>query len=310
MMKDLIIVGGGPAGLTAAIYAARAGKSVIVYEKENVGGQILFSPMVDNYPGIPHVSGQLFVETLARQVDDLGVGIVYEEVTGIKNVGVNGKDEYMVSSESGDRRCKAVILATGVAHRKLGLPNEEDLVGCGVSYCAVCDGAFYKDAHVAVVGGGDTALQDALFLAATSSKVTLIHRRDEFRGEKSLAEKVKNNPKVEILYSHVVERFVDTNYVLDHIEVKDLKTGEVRPLDVDGVFLAVGQIPQSEAFRGLVDMDDKGYYYAGEDMLTNEPGIFAAGDARLKSVRQLTTAVGDGAAAAVTACQYLDMLED
>ena len=309
-MKDLVIVGGGPAGLTAAIYAARAGKSVKVYEKENLGGQILFSPMVDNYPGIPHVSGQKFVEKLTQQVDELGVEIVFEEVTGIANVGVNadtGKEEYLVTSESGDQRCRAIVLATGVAHRKLGLEGEEDLVGCGVSYCAVCDGAFYRDAHVAVVGGGDTALQDAIFLAATSSKVTLIHRRDEFRGEKSLVKRVVDNPKIEILYSHVVDRFVEEDFTLKRIDVKNLKTGEVSPLEVEGVFLAVGQIPQSEAFKDLIYVDEQGYYYAGEDALTNEAGIFAAGDARIKSVRQLTTAVGDGAAAAVAACQYLDM---
>ena len=301
-MKDIAIVGGGPAGLTAAIYAARAGKSVVVYEKETLGGQIQFSPMVDNYPGIPHVSGTVFVEKLTKQIEELGVEILFEEVTEIKNE----KDEYLVTSDTGNRRYKAIILATGVSHRKLGLENEEDLVGCGVSYCAVCDGAFYKDAHVAVVGGGDTALQDAIFLAATSSKVTLIHRRDEFRAEKSLVNRVVNNPKIEILYSHVVNRFIEEDYVLKNIEVKDLKTEEVKSLDVEGVFLAVGQIPQSAAFKELIDMDEQGYYYAGEDALTNEPGIFVAGDARIKSVRQLTTAVGDGATAAVAACQYLD----
>ena len=254
-MKDIAIVGGGPAGLTAAIYAARAGKSVVVYEKETLGGQIQFSPMVDNYPGIPHVSGTVFVEKLTKQIEELGVEILFEEVTEIKNE----KDEYLVTSDTGNRRYKAIILATGVSHRKLGLENEEDLVGCGVSYCAVCDGAFYKDAHVAVVGGGDTALQDAIFLAATSSKVTLIHRRDEFRAEKSLVNRVVNNPKIEILYSHVVNRFIEEDYVLKNIEVKDLKTEEVKSLDVEGVFLAVGQIPQSAAFKELIDMDEQGY---------------------------------------------------
>ena len=304
-MKDIVIVGGGPAGLTAAIYAARAGKTVAVYEKENLGGQILFSPLVDNYPALPHVSGANFVEKLLAQVEELGVEFIYEEVTGIKNVGSETQEEYLVTSDSGDQRCKAVILATGVAHRKLGLEGEDELVGCGVSYCAVCDGAFYKDLPVAVVGGGDTALQDALFLAQTSSKVTLIHRRDEFRGEQRLVNKVLSHPKIEVLYSHVVDKFIAEDFTLKSILVKDLKSGEVKPLCVEAIVLAVGQKPQSEAFRNLVDMDEQGYYYSGEDALTNEPGIFTAGDARIKSVRQLTTAVGDGAVAAVAACNYL-----
>ncbi|MCF0136551.1 MAG: FAD-dependent oxidoreductase [Lachnospiraceae bacterium] len=303
-MKDIVIVGGGPAGLTAAIYAARAGKTVRVYEKENPGGQILFSPMVDNYPGLPHVSGTRFVESLTEQVTELGVELVMEEVISIERTGA---EDYLVHTDSGSCPCHAVILATGVAHRRLGLEGEEDLVGCGVSYCAVCDGAFYKAAPVAVVGGGDTALQDAIFLASTASEVYLIHRRDEFRGEKSLVNKVLADPRIHVLYSHVVDSLVQEDMVLQHINVKDLKTGEVRPLQVEGLFLAVGQTPQSEAFRSMIDMDEQGYYYAGEDALTNEPGIFAAGDARLKSVRQLTTAVGDGAAAAMAACRYLEL---
>ncbi|MCF0228670.1 MAG: FAD-dependent oxidoreductase [Parasporobacterium sp.] len=303
-MRDIVIIGGGPAGLTSAIYAARAGKSVKVYEKDNLGGQILYSPMVDNYPGIPHMSGAGYVEKLTSQVKELGVDIVFEEVTGIRKA--EGTEEYLVSGASGDERCKAVILATGVAHRKLGLEGEDDLVGCGISYCAVCDGAFYKGTDVAVIGGGDTALQDALFLAATSKKVTLIHRRDEFRGEKSLVNRVLANPKIEVLYSHTVDSFIEENGVLQGLIIRDSKTGDSRRLDVEGVFLAVGQKPQSSPFKELVYVDEQGYYYVGEDALTNEPGIFAAGDARIKKVRQLTTAVGDGAAAAVAACEYID----
>ena len=305
-MKDIVIIGGGPAGLTSAIYAARAGKSVKVYEKENLGGQILFSPMVDNYPGIPHMNGATFVEKLTSQVEELGVDIAYEEVTAIKRA--DGSDEYLVSGASGDQRCKAIILATGVAHRTLGLPSEEELIGCGVSYCAVCDGAFYKGAPVAVVGGGDTALQDAIFLSATSSKVVLIHRRDEFRGEKRLVDRVLSNPKIEVIYCHTVDSFIEEDGILTGLILKDTRTGETSQLDVEGVFLAVGQIPQSGPFKEMVDVDEQGYYYVGEDALTNEPGIFAAGDARIKGVRQLTTAVGDGAVAAVAACEYVDQL--
>ena len=302
-MYDIIVIGGGPAGLTAALYAARAGKTVAVAERENTGGQIVYSPLVENYPAVPAVSGADFAQKLTEQVEALGVEILYDEVTGLARDGAG----FTVRCTGGDQRCRAVVLATGAAHRHLGLPGEEDLVGCGVSYCAVCDGAFYTGRDVAVVGGGDTALQDALFLSNSCRHVTLIHRRDQFRGEDRLARRVAERENITILYSHTVEALRQANGELTGITVKDVKTGETRELAVDGLFAAVGQLPQSAPFAALVNTDG-GYYQAGEDTLTGCAGVFAAGDGRVKSVRQLTTAVGDGAVAGLAACQYVDAL--
>lgn len=302
-MHDIIVVGGGPAGLTAALYAARAGKTVAVAERENTGGQIVYSPLVENYPAVPAMSGADFAQKLTEQVEALGVEIIYDEVTGLARDG----EGFIVRCDGGERRCRAVVLATGAAHRHLGLDGEEDLVGCGVSYCAVCDGAFYTGRDVAVVGGGDTALQDALFLANSCRSVTLIHRRDQFRGEARLVRQVESRENIHILYSHTVEALHATNGELTGITVQDVKTGATRELAVEGLFAAVGQLPQSAPFAALVNTDG-GYYAAGEDTLTGCDGVFAAGDGRVKSVRQLTTAVGDGAVAGLAACRYVDAL--
>ena len=302
-MYDIIVVGGGPAGLTAALYAARAGKTVAVAERENTGGQIVYSPLVENYPAVPAMSGADFAQKLTEQVEALGVEILYDEVTGLDRDGAS----FTVHCDGGDYRCKAVVLATGAAHRHLGLPGEEDLVGCGVSYCAVCDGAFYTGRDVAVVGGGDTALQDALFLANSCRSVTLIHRRDQFRGEARLVRQVESRENIHILYSHTVEALHASGGELTGITVKSAKTGEMKELTLDGLFAAVGQLPQSAPFAELVNTDG-GYYAAGEDTLTGCDGLFAAGDGRVKSVRQLTTAVGDGAVAGLAACRYVDAL--
>ena len=302
-MYDIIVVGGGPAGLTAALYAARAGKTVAVAERENTGGQIVYSPLVENYPAVPAMSGADFAQKLTEQVEALGVEILYDEVTGLDRDG----ESFTVHCGGGDYRCKAVVLATGAAHRHLGLPGEEELVGCGVSYCAVCDGAFYTGRDVAVVGGGDTALQDALFLANSCRSVTLIHRRDQFRGEARLVRQVESRENIHILYSHTVETLHAAAGELTGITVKDVKSGELKELAVEGLFAAVGQLPQSGPFAALVNTDG-GYYAAGEDTLTGCDGVFAAGDGRVKSVRQLTTAVGDGAVAGLAACRYVDAL--
>lgn len=302
-MHDIIVVGGGPAGLTAALYAARAGKTVAVAERENTGGQIVYSPLVENYPAVPAMSGADFAQKLTEQVEALGVEIIYDEVTGLARDG----EGFIVCCDGGEHRCRAVVLATGAAHRHLGLPGEEDLVGCGVSYCAVCDGAFYIGRDVAVVGGGDTALQDALFLANSCRSVTLIHRRDQFRGEDRLVRQVESRENIHILYSHTVEALHAAGGELTGITVQDVKTGTARELAVEGLFAAVGQLPQSAPFAALVNTDG-GYYQAGEDTLTGCDGVFAAGDGRVKSVRQLTTAVGDGAVAGLAACRYVDAL--
>lgn len=301
-MNDVIVIGAGPAGLTAALYAARAGKSVKVFEKENIGGQILYSPLVENYPGIPHMPGSLFSEQLSEQVRALGVEIKMTEVTQIEP----SYGGFILKTPIGDELTKTVILATGVEHRKLGIQGEDDLVGAGVSYCAVCDGAFYTGKEVAVIGGGDTALQDAIFLAATSSKVTLIHRRDEFRAEASLVKKAMENPKIEIITNHVTEEFITDNGFVSGIFIKDKITGLIQEINVNGVFVAIGQIPRNNAFSNLGELDENGYFDSGEDTLTCVPGVFVVGDARKKSVRQLTTAVGDGASAALAACKYID----
>lgn len=302
-MVDIMVIGGGPAGLTAALYAARAGKTVQVIEREATGGQIALSPLVENYPAIPAMAGADFAFQLTEQVEKLGVEIIYGEATAVEPVLMG----FAVTVDGEAKAARAVVLATGAAHRHLGLEGEEDLVGMGVSYCAVCDGAFFSGRDVAVVGGGDTALQDALFLANSCRHVTLIHRRDEFRGEQRLVEQVEKRENISILYSHVVEELRSENGELSAIVVKDLKSGESKTMALAGLFAAVGQAPQSAPFAQLVATQG-GYYDAGEDCCSNAEGVFVAGDGRVKTVRQLTTAVGDGAVAGLAACKYVDSL--
>ena len=302
-MVDIIVIGGGPAGLTAALYAARAGKTVQVIEREATGGQIALSPLVENYPAIPAMAGADFAFQLTEQVEKLGVEIIYGEATAVEPVLMG----FAVTVDDETKAARAVVLATGAAHRHLGLAGEEDLVGMGVSYCAVCDGAFFSGRDVAVVGGGDTALQDALFLANSCHHVTLIHRRDEFRGEQRLVEQVEKRENISILYSHIVEELRSENGELSAIVVKDLKSGESKTVALAGLFAAVGQAPQSAPFAQLVATQG-GYYDAGEDCCSNAEGVFVAGDGRVKTVRQLTTAVGDGAVAGLAACKYVDSL--
>lgn len=301
-MYDVIVVGGGPAGLTAGLYAARAGKDVLILEGETPGGQINFSPLVDNYPGLPGVSGSQFAENLTQQVQSQGAHIRQEMVSVLRTQG--GRVE--LTTEKGRYTGTALVLATGVTHRKLGLAGENELIGAGISYCAVCDGAFYQDRPVAVVGGGDTALQEALFLAARCSKVTVLHRRDLFRGESRLVEQLRERENVELLLSHRVDELLSGEEGLTGIRVMDLKQGQTRELAVDGLFVAVGQEPRNEVFANLIMTDDRGYFLAGEDCATSLPGVFAAGDCRVKRVRQLTTAVGDGAVAGLAASAYVD----
>ena len=301
-MYDVIVVGGGPAGLTAALYAARAGQDVLVLEGESTGGQIQYSPLVDNYPGLPGMSGAQFAQTLTEQVQALGVCVRMEAVTFLRTQ--NGLLE--LTTSRGRYSAPALVLATGVSHRKLGLPGEDDLIGLGVSYCAVCDGAFYQGRPVAVVGGGDTALQDALFLSARCSRVTVIHRRDLFRGESRLVQQLREKHNVEFRLSCTVESLHSGPEGLTGLTLRDLKRDRTLELPVDGLFVAVGQEPHSQVFANLVMTDDQGYFLAGEDCATSLPGVFAAGDCRVKSVRQLTTAVGDGAVAGLAASVYAD----
>ena len=300
-MYDILIVGGGPAGLTAAIYAARAGKRAAILEKEALGGQIASAPLVENYPGILSISGAELARQMTEQARTFGAEIVYTEAAGLEKTSAG----FRVSCTDGVREAKAVILATGAAHRQLGLPGETALTGCGISYCAVCDGAFYEGADVAVVGGGDTALQDALFLANTCRSVTLIHRRDTFRASAQLVRRAQAQENIRILRSCTVQRLLLSDDSLQGAELLNGKTGETERIYVEGLFVAVGQTPQSAPFEDVVATEN-GYYLAGEDTNTCHPGVFAAGDGRKKQVRQLTTAVSDGAAAALAACRWLD----
>ena len=299
-MTDIAVIGGGIAGLTAAIYAVRAGKQVTVIEKDCLGGQIIYSPMVENYPGIPRMSGEIFAEHLQEQAEELGASIEYGEVVEIEK-----EDDHFVVRYEEEIRSKAVILALGAAHRKLGLEGEEDLTGCGVSYCAVCDGAFYEGMDVAIVGGGNTALQDALFLSNTCSSVTVIHRRNEFRGDDRLVKQLEKRHNVRYLMSHLVSALDQTDGEFSGITVRNLQTGKEEHLPVKGLFVAVGQSPQTRAFASLAQTDKAGYLVAGENCESSAPGIFIAGDCRTKEIRQLTTAAADGAVAALAACNYI-----
>lgn len=302
-MKDIIIVGGGPAGLTAAIYALRAGKSVLVIEKNGFGGQIAFSPKVENIPGTRTISGAEFADKLTDHAMDLGAEVELEKVISVEKDG----DIFIVSTEEGNAyQAKAVILALGVKHRTLGLPGEEDLIGNGISFCAVCDGAFYTGQKVAMIGGGNSALQEALLLSEVCEKVTIVQNLAFLTGEKKLAEALAEKDNVEIIYSTVVSQYLTENGEMKGITVKSEVSGQETTIPVDGVFLAVGLQPENEAFAHLTQLNAWGYFDSGEDCATKTPGLFVAGDCRSKIIRQVVTAAGDGAIAAMAACRYLD----
>ncbi len=304
MMYDIGIIGGGTAGMTAAIYGQRAGKRTVIIEAMNYGGQITVSPKVENYPGIASVSGAEFSMNLLDQAMKLGAETELEQVTGIREEdGIK-----VIETEGKEYPCRTVIIATGVTHRHLGLDREEALLGAGVSYCATCDGAFFKGKDVAVIGGGNTALQDAEFLSNYCNKVYLVHRRDEFRGEAGLVEPLKRKENVEFVLSATVKELVGET-VVESLILNNKKTGEDFQISVSGVFAAIGQVPENHAFAGLVRLDDSGFVAASEDCVTSCPGIFAAGDCRTKEVRQLTTAAADGAVAALAACKYISRQE-
>ena len=303
-MYDIIIVGAGTAGLSAAIYGVRAGKTVLVLEGENYGGQIINSPEVENYPGIAKSSGFEFATGLYEQAQNLGAEIEFEAVTKIEK---EGKD-FVVYTAEREIPCHSVVLATGARNRPLGVENEESFVGAGVSYCATCDGAFFRGQVTAVVGGGSTALEDAEFLSAYCEKVYLIHRRDEFRGEQWLVESLRKKENVEFVLNAVVTDIIGDGSVRG-IRVKDTKTGESREISVAGLFVAIGQMPDNKSFESLVELDEGGYIRAQEDCKTTNDGVFAAGDCRTKTIRQLTTAAADGAVAGLAACEYINRNE-
>ncbi len=300
-MYDVIIIGSGAAGLSAGVYAKRAGLNLLVIEKSPMsGGQILNTYEVDNYLGLPGINGFDMGMKFREHADKLEVPFLDAEVLEIKDLG----EKKIVKTSKEELETKSIILATGAHHALLGVPGEAELSGMGVSYCATCDGAFFRKKVVAVVGGGDVALEDAIYLARTSAKVYLIHRRDELRGTKVLQEELMAKENVEILYSHVVKEICGEDNV-EKLLLEDVKTGEKKELPVNGVFIAVGIHPDSELVAGLADRDPAGYVLAGEDCVTSCPGIFAAGDVRKKPIRQVVTAVADGANAATSAGAFV-----
>lgn len=299
-MYDLLIIGSGPAGLGAAIYGERAGLKLAVIDRSPIsGGQVLTTYEVDNYLGMPEISGSDISERFKEHADKLGVDFITAQVESVENLG----GVKVVHTDEGDFETKTIILATGAVHAMLGVEGEMKLSGMGVSYCATCDGAFFRNRTVAVVGGGDVAVEDAIFLAGICKKVYLIHRRDSLRAAESLQKKLKSLPNVEIVWNSEVSRIQGEDMV-ESLVLHEKFTKEERILEVNGIFIAVGILPNTKAFQGLVDMDEKGYILADESCATSAAGIFAAGDIRKKALRQIITAVADGANAVNSVQNY------
>ncbi len=297
-MYDIIVIGAGTAGMSAAIYGLRAGKSVLVIEAKTYGGQIINTPEIENYPGISQISGFEFATNLYNQAKKLGAEFVFEKAQKIEDK----ENIKIVVTNKNSYEGKAVIIATGAKNRQLGLDREEQMVGRGVSYCATCDGMFFRGRNVAVIGGGNTALEDATFLSNYCDRVYLVHRRDSFRGEEHLANVLRQRENVTFVLNCIPMEILGDEQV-NGLIVKDVNTGETKKLDVSGIFVAIGQVPDNSAFDNVIALDGKGYAVAGEDCKTESKGIFVAGDCRTKQVRQLTTAASDGAVAALAACE-------
>ena len=303
-MYDCLIIGGGPAGLTSAVYLRRAEKSVLLIEKETFGGQITHSPRVENYPGFVTASGNEIADKFLEQAMSQGADIELDEITGIEK-----KDSsFVLKGARGEYEGRSVIIATGSRHRKLGLENEDKFTGEGISYCAVCDGAFYKDTDVAIVGGGNSALQEAILLAKTSKSVTMIQNLPVLTGETRLINEVNSTENIKVILSHVVSGIIGDDK-FEGIEIENTESGEKQKLHFDGVFVAIGQQPENECFKDSVKLNEYGYIISDESCTPEgEKGIFTAGDCRTKSVRQVATAVSDGAVAAINVCRYLDSI--
>lgn len=301
-MYDIIIIGGGPAGLTAALYACRANKKTLVIEKETFGGQITFSPKVENIPGFVSLTGNEFAEKLVEQVLEQGSDVESCEVLEIKD-----GDIKTVVTDDGEFEGKAIIIATGAKHRMLGVAGEEKYIGEGISFCAVCDGAFYKNKTVAVVGGGNSALQEAILLSDLAKKVYVIQNLDFLTGEKKLAEQLNKLDNVEVITGVTVNSFIGDDE-LKGIVISN-SAGESRELSIEGLFIAIGLIPQNDAFKNVLELDERGYATVDESCETSKKGIYVAGDCRTKKIRQVTTAAADGAIAALAACDYVDSVE-
>ena len=303
MVYDIVIVGGGPAGLTAAIYGLRAGKTVLVIEKNGFGGQIAYSPKVENIPGTKVISGAEFADHLTDQTMALGADMELEKVIRVEKTA----EGFTVHTEEGSAFYgKTVILAVGVKHRTLGLPGEEDLIGTGISFCAVCDGAFYAGQEVAMIGGGNSALQEALLLSEVCKKVTVVQNLAGFTGEKKLADALMQKENVTAYFNTVVAGYETTDGALTGLKLHNDQTGEEFGISVDGAFLAVGLMPENDPFAEHADLNNWGYFDSTEDCRTKTEGLFVAGDCRSKYIRQVVTASADGAIAAMAACRYLD----
>lgn len=304
-MHDIVIIGGGPAGMTAALYAARNGKSALVIEKAGFGGQITHSPKVENYPGTFSMSGNEFADAMLDQIMKQGAEIEFETVTGVRD---DGKTKTVLTEEGGEYEAKAVIIATGVKHRMLGLPGETELVGEGISFCAVCDGDFYAGKTVCVAGGGNSALQEAILLSEKCREVVLLQDLPHFTGEERLREVLFARDNVRGIVNTKIEALVTENGELRGVEISDRTSGEKQTVECDGLFVAIGLIPENEPYKDLADLNAWGYFDSDEACLTKTPGVFVAGDCRAKQVRQLTTASADGATAALAACRYINEL--
>ena len=305
-MYDLIIIGSGPAGMTAGIYAQRAGLDALVIERNFMsGGQIVDTYEVDNYPGFPSINGFDLAQKMRAHADQLGVQFKMGDVQKVEDL---GEEKKVITAEE-TLTAKTVLFATGAKHSLLNIPGEAEYAGKGVSYCATCDGAFYKDKDVAVVGGGNVAVEDAIFLARACRKVYLVHRRDQLRAQKALQNKLFESDRIELVWNHLPVEIVGEDGMVNGLRTKDKNTNEEQLLDVSGVFIAVGIVPNSDGLDQVCKCDEKGYSIAGEDGRTSTPGIFAAGDVRQKEVRQVATAVGDGANAVASVERYLNTKE-
>lgn len=302
-MYDIIIVGAGPAGLSAAIYARRANKSVLILDKAAFGGQITYSPKVENYPAFESISGSELADHMVSQVLSQGADVEIENVTEVRD----GEIKTVVTEDGNEYECRAVILACGAKHRHLGVENEEKFIGEGISFCAVCDGAFYQNKTVALIGGGNSALQEAILLSETCKKVYVVQNLDFLTGEKRLEEILRKRGNVEIITGTVVESVKDGDSFTG-INLLRTADGEKSFLELDGMFVAIGLEPENGAFESLAELDSVGYFDSGEDCLTKTKGVFVAGDCRKKSIRQIATATADGAVAAISACRYIDSL--
>lgn len=304
-MYDIIVVGGGPAGMTAALYALRNGKSALVIEKAGFGGQITNSPKVENFPGSLSVSGNELADSMFSQIMEQGADIEIETVQEVRSL----PDKKVVYTQEGSAfECKAVILATGVKHRLLGLPGETDLIGEGISFCAVCDGDFYKNKTVCVAGGGNSALQEAILLSDKCSKVIMLQDLPHFTGEERLQHVLFSRTNVKSITGVKIEKLLSQNGELSGVEILKTATGTRESIACDGLFIAIGLIPENEPFQDIAALNEYGYFDAGESCTTATPGVFVAGDCRSKKIRQVTTAAADGTIAALAACEYINRI--